>query len=318
MSNSLCKNQIPISAYQDPAFFISMLMNEPGYERLLYSSYIGLSWNPNDENKLNIDMDYGDMYNYYDVETIGIKNTWHLLSFDNPYAFFIKFISEKIRSGYYVTGMFDEYYISQKARYHKTHYKGQFYLVDVNELDKTFYAVGTDIGKPFGEYDIPFDELEMSIDDSSESVFDKSDYSNVFNFVKSKNSEYVFSLPKVYESVKTLLNTSRDYNNICGFDAVRYFLDNIITEYKREYAVLICEHAKLMCRRLKYIADNNIVENYSCDYSIIQEITDISDKHIKSEESLSVIKTDIDCIINKETALLNELCIRIEEEFCEH
>ena len=234
MSNSLCKNQIPISAYQDPGFFISMLMNEPGYERLLYSSYIGLSWNPNDENKLNIDMDYGDMYNYYDVETIGIKNTWHLLSFDNPYAFFIKFISEKIRSGYYVTGMFDEYYISAKVRYNKEHYKGQFYLVGVNDIDRTFHAVGTDIGKPFGEYDIPFDELEMSIDDSSESVFDKSDYSNVFNFVKSKNSEYVFSLPKVYESVKTLLNTSRDYNNICGFDAVRYFLDNIITEYKRE------------------------------------------------------------------------------------
>jgi len=305
--------KVPITAYQDPAFFLSILKNENGYERLLYSSYINFIWRPDEEYKLHIDIDLGELYKHFNIESIGIIRVWDILSLNNPYEFFVNLMADKIKAGYFITGRFDEFYISSKQRYNSEHYNGQFYLTDVDIENKIFTAVGTDVDKAYIEYEITFDELIKAIEDAPESVFKDSKFTNgkftnIISFVKSKRQNYVFSIDRVHNEMCCLLNIDNSADSLDGFAAVEYFLDNFETEYKREYVVLICEHAKLMCERLKYMEEENALPNISECVDKYKKISNKADETISYTDSdLTYIKESLREIITNEKVILLEV-----------
>lgn len=290
------------------------MKNKSRYERLLYSSYINFVWRPDKEYKLNIDIDFGELYSHFNIETISILRGWDILSQNNPYGFFVNLMADKIRCGYFIIGRFDEYYISSKKRYNTEHYNGQFYLTDVDIENKIFTAVGTDIDKTYGEYEITFDELTKSIEDTTESVFKDDEYTNVISFIKSKRLNYVFSLDKVHDAMRLLLNIDNNADLLSGFAAVEYFLKNFESEYKKEYVVLICEHVKLMYERLKYMEEDKALPNISECVDKYKMISNKADEIILHTDcDLADIRESLREIITNERIILSEVYSKLEE-----
>lgn len=303
-----------ITAYQDPAFFLSILKGEEGYERLLYSSFINFTWIPDAEYKLNIDFDPFELYKNYELETLNIIQGWELLSPNDPYNFMVNFIIRKLQQGYLITGRFDEFYISHKCRYNTEHYNGQFYLTDVDTENKFFAAVGTDINKPYGEYKITFDELTTAINDSITNVFEKEELTNFISIIKSKKVNHVFSLERVYKYIFLLLNIDTDTAYLHGFDAVEYLLDHFENEHKSEYVTLIYEHAKLMYDRLKYMASNPVLSNLLKEADEYKEIIDIfDDQGLLSGCDLHITQKKLREIIKKERLIISKVYDKLGE-----
>jgi len=309
---------VPITAYQDPAFFLSILSNEPGYECAMYNSYINFIWDSNNYLKLDISVDYGEQASFYLIQTIMLHNAWDLISRNNPYSFFINLIANKIHSGWYITGRFDEFYISSKKRFKKDHYNNQFYLFGADNNRRIFNAIGTDIDQPYSEYEISFEELEESIKPYHKRDSDNDSFTNLISFVKNKHTPYFFNSNKVFDELKLLLNLDNNVTINYGFSAVEYFINNFEKEYKREYVILICEHAKLMYQRLLYIQTNNILFNISEVILEYKEINFKSDVIINlanqnNKENITIIKANLYEIIQKEKGLLLNIFQKFEE-----
>ena len=232
--------QPEITVPEGIAFFISILHKNNDYMNVLCNSLVKLGANVDGMLVLTPRIDFDSCFY---AETIEIDNAWDLLSRNDPFHYFARLTADRVSCGYCATGFFDGFFIPGTPSYHNDHTARQFYIIEYNDNKESFITVGT--GKE-GEaclYEFPVDDF----------------YNGIESFATSKNEDKFFTsfikcrdeLPEI--DLDTLISSIEDLIS-SGFDEERALLDSG-TLLSARNTRMICEHAKLMKKRMDYIRD---------------------------------------------------------------
>lgn len=107
-------------------------------------------------------------------------------------------IKDKLKTGTYVGGLFDEYFIPQKKPYQKYHHLHDYFLYGFDDSQRIFKAAGYLSNSKYDTYDIPYDAYIDSI-----TIFDSNELPLYFHCV---NNQYV---PKL--AITDICNKLEDF-----------------------------------------------------------------------------------------------------------
>ena len=136
----------PYKSFQEPAFFLGILLTNPQYINKFYNGYINLKY---DANLLWLNMCY-PKYNWYtydecdmDIESLVIKGNPYIVGKKDPYDHIMELMKNALLRGYYVNGFCDEFYISNKKNFRRIHNFHDFLLFglceDLPYLSKAYF-----------------------------------------------------------------------------------------------------------------------------------------------------------------------------------
>lgn len=227
----------------------------------------------------------------------------------------IKYLSELIKSGCYITGAYNERYIPGKMVYQQADFLHDYILYGVNENRKIFYSAGYLKDKRYRSYEISFSDFINSIYNTSNDRIQ-------FGFwTYNKEYEYEFNRERIRGELDEYIKSTTSHNFrkdvFYGVEANRklkefflYCINNYDTpiidlRYSRAYM----EHKNIFFRCIKYLFEAQHVSfkqsdilmanemyqnaimihrlgikmNISKNYKIIEQITDLFEKNQEYE-----------------------------------
>lgn len=255
----------PIIAYQNFANFLGILLNDNNYFKEFYGDYINVVWN-NKNNKLTfLTSPYDHFYKdgcFLYVEGIHVKNDMSIYG-SSPYEKVLEKSIEKIKSGFYVKGFFDEFFIPTKNAYQKRHYKHDFFIFGYDDIKQVFHAIGYTRNGKYESYIINKNDFLLSLKGLENLVFYKPGeymFSITFLKVKEKNN-YKLDLQKIKKGLFGYLFpfNINDNEKTYGIDGCNKMFDWIEKHFDLRQIRMIMEHKTTMLNRLKYLNDNDII-----------------------------------------------------------
>jgi len=277
-------NDPPHRAYQEPAFFLGILLTNPEYINEFYNEYINLKYEVN-SNCLNLCYPKYNWYTYYncdcDIESLVIKANPNIIDRNDPYKFLIDLMRKKIEEGYFVEGFCDEYYISHKRRYGVSHNFHDYLLYGFNDEKQYFISLGYTAGLSYEEYVIPYKEMYDSIvwRNENELLVNKQGLAK-YEFIKAKsNKTYEIDLKRIKNELNNFL-TSKPLTSdswLYGINAYSEFYKNLLDIFDLRHLRLLMEHKKIMYNRISYLIDtlNIRLETLRHKYKTVVNLSEI-------------------------------------------
>lgn len=252
----------PHKAFQEPAFFLGILLVNPEYINEFYNEYINLKFELR-SNRLYMCYPKYNWYTYdncdCDVESIVIKANPFIIDNQNPYAHLIKLMRNKIEEGYFVEGFCDEYYISKKPNYNISHNSHDYLLYGYNDEKQYFIALGYTNKGIYEEYIIPYKEMYDSIIWRNENKLLNNHGLAKYEFIKAKKDKnYKSDLTRIKSELNNFL-TSKSLTAdswLYGIDAYNAFYNNLPDIFDVRCLRLLMEHKKIMYSRINYLMEN--------------------------------------------------------------
>jgi hypothetical protein len=264
-----------IMAYQNYAFPLSVLACDDEYLPWFYSNLIQLYYIADSK------VPFTFFYNGASVDpllSIPMLQNQYLKSQTviNNNIDLIDFIINSIRDGYYLKASVNEFFIPNRRAHCNHNFNHGIMVYGYDYKEKLIYCLG------FNERYI-FCSSKITFDDFSKAFYSTGTDSDLYLF-KKNNYKYCFDLSLVTELLYDYLhsdNTSQRLkvnknplsNCKFGLEACKYLIEyfKLLQEGRVEYDIrplhVIWEHKKCMLGRLKYMYDNNYLEDISYIYN---------------------------------------------------
>ena len=301
-------------------------MNNPLYINEFFNDYINFKYSKNYQ-VLYICYPKYNWYTYgdsdCDMESITIKNNPYIINSHDPYLFLINLMRRKLSEGYYVLSFCDEYYISQKKRYHKVHNWHDFMLCGYNDVQKYFIGLGYTRDNQFKTYKIPFYELYQAIIWTEKNgLLNKDSSVAKIEFIKArKDKEYTIKPDVIKEQLENYIASKpiETDSYVYGIDAYYRFMNNLRNKFDIRCIRLIMEHKQIMLQRIEYL--NKLCEiDLDAIYIKYQQIVTIAEiafntaqKYLLTNNEILIEKiiNYLQNIINLEVPLINNLISKL-------
>lgn len=251
---------------------------------------------------------------------------------------FLKWAKNLLSGGWYIMGYFDEYYIPEKSSYQYRHFRHSMLIYGYDDESRLFYAMGYTSDRKYRSHCLTYDEFLSSIrvDFSETEIYVKGGIERIeFDAFKlNPKCDFTFDLSRLYTVLLDYINCEdsgyRHQRGLkYGFDCEREFVNYIKAqkgEYLDErYSRFFMELKELMVRRLKYLANEQIISqemlpeyeklceqqkiihllfikyNLTHDESIIYRLIEKMDNIIESEKNILPRITDeiYACLVKK-------------------
>ena len=184
---------------------------------------------------------------------------------------FIEAIKFFIRHGRYLSGLFDEFYISSRNAFEKYHFQHEFYLYGFDDADQVFYAFGYTKNRKLETHTIPYHEFYLSI------------FKAGLRWVKPKcpnpKFQYSFDVKACYKELYEYLNNAytgpkmNTETELYGIQIQDKFLEYAKKQVEEKgyldvrYSRFFSEYKSFMQERLKFLFENRYVQkDYSLEY----------------------------------------------------
>lgn len=174
---------------------------------------------------------------------------------------FAKIVTEALHNGYYIMGMYDEFYIPGKSAYNNHHFDHDYLIYGVDEENQEFYSAGYLRDKFYSSFTIPFSNYHQSLKTINPPY-------HLFWFLKFHHDiELSFDITTVKQGIWKYLNSYKSDNskNTYGLQAIESLI-TLFKEMKNEQndvdlrsLFALKEHKQLMRLRLKYMMENNCI-----------------------------------------------------------
>lgn len=214
----------------------------------------------------------------------------------------IALIDEMLKSGHYIYGRYNEFYIPGKAQYQKNYFCHDFILYGLNIEENSYYSAGYLADGHYKGFLIPKDAFHQSL------VSVKGEKLN-FHFIKYKNGiQNHLDLRMIYEDLFDYIHSINrrqivNDNKIFGIDCETVFIDYLNgIQNKDSYIPVDLRHSKLffelkslMFERLQYLASICIIEqeianNYSNVLQMQQLIHGLCLKYNINHDIVNLVK----------------------------
>ncbi len=293
----------PVEGLQYLAYILGILLY---YEECLpwfYSNYIQLVWRSDFTSHLTFFPNWFSMNPWLDVQVFK-KDTMKINNINIHHL-----ITNCINSKIYFYSSFDEFYVPHKHAYGKKHFQHDFMIYGYDSIQKEYMLLGYTDKHTFETTRISFAQIEEAFFSNAFGT------ENVHLIGKKDNYKYDFDLQLVYEMLEDYINSRnssercRMYgeiltNRVFGFDVYKcmreYFnlLLNDTADFDIRPLHILYEHKKCMILRLKYMYENNFIEDCSHLYD--------NYRHIENEV-LAMRNLQIKYAISKDKRFLNKI-----------
>ena len=175
---------------------------------------------------------------------------------------FIKIVSDALHDGYYIMGMYDEYYIPKKSAFNKYHLNHDYLIYGVDEEKQEFYSAGYLQDEFYSSFTIPFDNYKQSLYTTNPPY-------HLFWFLKFHDDiELSFDINTAKQGLWNYLNSYKPDNskNTYGIQAIESLIA-LFEEMKNKQndvdlrsLFALKEHKQLMRIRLNYMMEKNHIK----------------------------------------------------------
>lgn len=238
---------------------------------------------------------------------------------------FLQWTCSLIEDGWYIYGLWDEYYIKSKRVYQKIHFQHGSLIYGYDKKKKIFYAIGYTSNLKYEPFTMGFDEYTQALTatfDKKKELWKKSQF-DIIQFDTFKlNPEYIFefSLNEIYLGIKDYISSSntknkkeRDY--LYGLNCERQFINYIISiaddDLDLRYSRVLMENKTIMHKRLSYLRDimyltDEVVDQYETILHDQETIHMLFLKYNLTKDNLILtrMKAIMERIISMESQLL--------------
>jgi|GEM_PF-1471563 len=319
----------PYKSFQEPAFFLGILLTNPQYINKFYNGYINLKY---DANLLWLNMCY-PKYNWYtydecdmDIESLVIKGNPYIVGKKDPYDHIMELMKNALLRGYYVNGFCDEFYISNKKNFRRIHNFHDFLLFGLCEEEQYFMSIGYRNDGQYGTYKIPFNEMYESLIWREENGQLVNNHGIAkYEFIKEKpNREYKTDIKTIQKELKNLLASKQitnEKNIFYGINGYKKFCETLPEEFDIRCLRLILEHKQIMYNRIIHIAKtlkiqiDDIISKYETIKNLAETMFHNSIRSILvNDTKLKIhVKKSLYYILEEEIPILNELSEKLNE-----
>lgn len=328
---------LPIKAYPDYTYPLSIILNYEDGFNWMYSNFIQLYY------------EEAEIYNpirFYYVDKNGtLWNTRNPLMYYQTLnremlTFFEKDIVATlinvIKQDYYAVFYVDEFYIKNRAAYQKEHYHHVVFVYGYESEKELFYTSGYDKNMKYTSTCITFEEIRQGFSNNAISYYDDENTIYLMKY-NHKGKRFLFDVETVIEQLEEFLysrDSSRRYHT--DFNSKKMLFGMQIYKVLREYLNAVCryqwdwnvikpisilvDHKKLMIERIQFLMEQGYLpkeskqlEQYISIYEVWLNIETFFMLYIKKQKASLIdrILGQIDTVerIEKEalTVLIKEL-----------
>lgn len=243
-----------IRTYNHHAFPAGILSGRYKEEAWLYNNFSQLEFNPNSRRNIDYVFDY-----FFEKDRYFIKGYYMFPQRMQQTGEIIERIIDLIRTGSYIVGIYDEFYISTKPPFKKWHFEHNYIIHGFNKNEKVFYSsgyIGNDM--KWKKYCITFKEFTdaLVINDEGFIVFN--------NFIPMEGIEEKIDEKKIVNGIIEFLNYGKLQSSAkqYGVYGVKLFWNMIENKIRNEQHIhvpsvyCIYEHFGLMGKKVKWLRDN--------------------------------------------------------------
>lgn len=297
-----------IKCFLHHAFIFGMIQDEELSEYLAINNYIQIYLSNNNWFDFYTP-DYFHNNDIFERKYLSIPLTEN----NNLNKVLINIIINMINKGFYVTGIFNEFYIPFCWHHNLWDYNHKFLLNGFDNTKKCFCLIGY-YGKDLVKKEISFKEMLTAIRNTNNEVCE-------LIFIKPKTIfNKKISIDKIKNSFDNLLysKTTYDYgyNIRCsGIVAMKNKLDSMIRNQDISIAILylLFEHSKVLQQSLEYL--NNNSNNMNIYIKKCKEIINLCKMNINlnlkgnlnKQNYNKIIFKNLSIIINEEKALIERV-----------
>jgi len=255
-----------LCAYQPEAFLCGILFSKnEKYLPYLLSHYIQFIYYE-DYATYRTRLNYNNFYENWLFKNHGLIS-FNCLSI--PYFIteseridFVKIVSDVLHDGYYIMGIYNEYFIPGKSAYNSHHFDHDYLIYGVDEEKQEFYSAGYLQDGFYSTFTIPFDNYNKSLHTTNRPY-------HIFWFLKFNNDlELSFNINTVKQGLWNYLNSYKPDNskNTYGLQAIESLI-TLFEEMKNKQndvdlrsLFALKEHKQLMRIRLNYMMEKNHIK----------------------------------------------------------
>ncbi len=247
-----------VKTYVHHAYPLSMLESTREFKNWIQQKFCQIYYCQNNPKDKFLNYDY---YDFFTSDGIFVK-AFHSIPFDSLSSKkrMLDFIIERICDGWYIYGMWNEFYIPESRAYQRTDYMHEYFLTSVDEELGMFGCLGYTKNYEWKYFYVTFEQyLNAVVSDKNR---DEDGHVGLNSY--QRNRDFVYS-----ESTKASRNGIVAYlaaDSLEGIHALEDFFEDIKRwGKKREYiprqsVYLAYEHKKLMLARLKYLGEKGEIE----------------------------------------------------------
>lgn len=258
---------VEMKVYHNKAFPLgSIKANIKEYDTWLCNKLINCVYVPDE-----------DAFNSYEVDLWSVKDglTFDQSLFLSPETFgyngmnLIELNKSMIKQEYYITGMYNEFYIPEKPSYQKYNFNHDYILFGFDDGARVFKSAAYLKERIYGFYDIPYDAYFHSIIENNVKKVPIKYHKVNKNYIPQIN------IKVIKEKLENYLFSRVDARNsklkrIYGIEAWDCLAEYVSTHESLDlrFSRVFMEHRGIMCKRIhklwecSYISNGNIEERY--------------------------------------------------------
>lgn len=265
------------TAYQKRGYEFNILMSiNKDVRPWLLTKYCNCLYGKSERSKFDFVVEDGEWFLHEDVfiiDIIRVRKKLELPLQNNLFNIIINRLDNKA----YVYGYFDEYYISRKRRYQKSHYRHSFLIYGYDINVKQFYAIGYTKDSKYEKYLIPFEEFYNALTSLNKIELTFVTVNSKFSFIPKIESIYY----GIYDYIHSIRSVGLiESNVIYGIDT----LYELVKEVKQtvsdglkldlRYSKFYMEFKHFMFERLEYLYSIGYIDNEYKEYSEVCQTFD--------------------------------------------
>ena len=321
---------VPIKTYQFLSFPLGIVYGNVDQNKILpwlCNKYINCYYVIDDVGDITLDIEEADRYltNDHIINRVRFhcSSTWTEV-YGIQETEFIEFAKKHIVKGYYISGYFNEKYISAKAPYMKYDFYHDYLIYGFDDNNDCFLSVGYTSTGRYESFNIPYSEYFRSIFNSSFEIYTLDllqfnvnyEFKIDLNLVKNLLLDYIQS---------TTTHTELQSYKVYGVEACKSLIRNFqkATTIDLRATRVFWEHKKVMFDRLQLLSqikviDDKIVKQYENIKTTAEKVYLASIKYNMTKNN-SINDRCIGCIkdiIEQEKLLLTEVIDSINSFIC--
>ncbi|MCI8963374.1 MAG: hypothetical protein HFG37_06630 [Eubacterium sp.] len=224
-----------------------------------YNNFFQIEFNPNYRRKIDYVFSF-----FYEDEKAFTKGYYMIPEGDKDETNIIPIIKDLINSNSYIVGIWDEYYLSAKKSFQRSHYEHNYIIYGYDDIERVFFSAGY-IGD-----NITWSNFTVKYDEFVESLVVDNGFIRFNNFIPSRSFKPEINYIKIMNGINMYLrseNAVKESESLYGIKGVQgfwEFIKNDICENAQTIHLpsvfALLEHKKLMLERFVYLEHNNFVK----------------------------------------------------------
>lgn len=209
-------------------------------------------------------------------EDIIFRTTCKDITIGDPYSILITYVQEQLAKGFYINGIFDEYYIPNKKAYLSHHYHHDYILTGFDDDEKIFYSAGYVSNGVYQKFEITYTNFYNSITQYPNKTNSVTSINKIKVYDSNKDFELIRFCDQLYDYIKQpVLLYSEPQNGCHGLCSWKYLYNHLtlVISGSKMLDLRLCrfimEHRGFLLLCLKYLYEkfsdlkiSEIIYNY--------------------------------------------------------